>query len=157
MSFDTQLRQGIKVAERLGTWVLYAVRDARNLDHLIGYLIYKIDDFERRRQRKRADAVRAHHSKRISHWRRAVRWVGGLDPTLYAVTAERILDHVEKHPSYRRLPYVAASEVEPGKVGGKAKTMARPTRRAGRPRTRAHAPRAWKICSDCGGIGAVRS
>lgn len=161
MSFDDQVRQAIKVAERLGTWVLYAVRDARDIKLLVGYMAYKIDDFERRKQRKRSIDVRAYYSKRISHWRRALRWVGSLDADRYGVTAERIIEILEKHPEHRKLPYVAEAETaEPGTSGKvaeriRAKRAAKPTRRAGRPRTRPQAEKAWQSCRECGGVGVV--
>lgn len=161
MQFDDQLRQAIKIAERLGTWVIYAVRDARDLQHLVGYLSYRIDDFDRRKCRKTTTAGRAYFSQRISHWRRAVRWVASLDPERYGVIAERIIERIEAHPEHRDLPYVSDAEVEkhtpPGAVQTRrAKLSARPTRRAGRPRTRSALPKSWHTCGECGGIGTVR-
>jgi len=153
VTFDAQIQAATKVCERLGTWVLYAIRDARDLEHFVGYLIYKVDDFDRRKRRSRSATTRAYYSQRIGHWRRAIRWVASLDREFYGALAERIIEYLEAHPRLRSLPYVAPGEVCPGTKGGRAKLREKPTRRAGRPRTRAPRESPMEACTHCGGVG----
>ena len=150
MGFETYYRNAIKVCERLGTWVLYDVRDARDLQQFVGYLNYAIDDLERLKQRTGDESKRQHFSQLIGFWRRAVRWVSSLDRTQYALLAERIIDHLTEHPEHRRLPYYVANSGHRSLT-----TKDKPPRRAGRPRTRASAEKRVRDCSKCGGLGFV--
>lgn len=150
MGFDQIYRSAMKVCERLGTWVLYAVRDARDLEHLIGYMTYTVDDLELAKTRTDSAEKRLHLSKLIGYWRRAVRWVSGLDRENYAVIAERLIEAQEKHPEHRKLPFVVRDS------GHRSLTLRdRPPRRAGRPRTRESKPGKLKECPRCNGLGLV--
>ena len=150
MGFESYYRNAIKVCERLGTWVLYEIRDARDLDHLVGYLAYAIDDLERLRQRTSDETKRAHYSQLIGFWRRGVRFVSSLDRGSYAVLAERIIDHLSAHPEHKRLPFYVANSGHRSLT-----TRDKPPRRAGRPRTRPAAEKRVQVCGSCGGLGRV--
>ena len=144
-------RGAIKVCERLGTWVLYAARDARNLEHLIGYMAYTVDDLETLKGRAESESRRAQLSKLIGHWRRAIRWVSGLDRDAYGAIAERLLEMIADHPEHRELPYVAKE------CGHRSLSVRdRPPRRAGRPRTTPAMGATMKSCQACDGLGFVR-
>lgn len=150
MGFETYYRNATKVCERLGTWVLYEVRDARNLDHLIGYLLYVVEDLERLRQQARGKKERNRYVQLIGFWRRAIRWVSSLDRQEYAQLADRLIDAIESHPEHRKLPYYVSDS------GHRTLTeMDGPPRRVGRPRTRPAAERRVKDCNHCGGLGRV--
>jgi len=145
-------RGAIKVCERLGTWVLYATRDARDLEHLIGYMAYTVDDLETLKGRAESPFRKAQLSKMIGHWRRAIRWVSGLDRSAYGAVAERLLEMVAAHPEHSTIPYVA-------KVSGHRSLSARdrPPRRAGRPRTTPAMGATMKPCHACDGLGFKRN
>ena len=151
MRLDQLYRSAIKVCDRLGTWVLYAVRDARNLDHLIGYMAYTVDDLEGMKARSESADRQAHLSKLIGYWRRAIRWVSALDRVHYAVLAERLLEMMAQHPEHRSLPYVV-------KNSGHRSLSAhdQPPRRSGRPRTRAGIAATMKPCWACNGLGFAK-
>lgn len=152
MGFEAYYRNAIKVCDRLGTWVLYAVRDARDLDHLIGYLSFSIDDLENLKQRTNDEAKRQQFSQLIGFWRRAVRWVSSLDRERYALLAERMIEHLQEHPEHRRMPYYVANSGHRSLT-----TKDRPPRRAGRPRTRPSTQKRVSECGKCGGLGFVAS
>lgn len=145
-------RGAIKVCERLGTWVLYATRDARDLEHLIGYMAYTVDDLETLKGRTESEARRALLSKQIGHWRRAIRWVSGLDRSTYGAIAERLLEMAADHPEDSTLPYVAKDS------GHRSLSVRdRPPSRAGRPRTTPVMGAAMKLCQSCDGLGFKRN
>ena len=150
MGFETYYRSAIKVCQRLGTWVLYEVRDARDLDQLVGYLAHSVDDLERLKQRTSDKKKRARYSQLIGFWRRAVSWVSSLDREKYALLAERIIEHLEQHPEHRKLPYYVTNS------GHRSLTNRdKAPRPAGRPRTRPAAEKRVRECPDCGGLGHV--
>lgn len=142
------LLDAIKIAERLGTWVIYEVRDAKNLDYLIGWMLYRIDDIERMRGRSNATHMKAHYSEQIGYWRRAVRWVLQLDRAAAGKIAEALIERIESNPRYQQIPYVA-----PGCEHPSLRPHDKPPRRAGRPRTTVLTQeRELPRCEDCGRV-----
>jgi len=148
--FDRYYREAIKVAERLGTWVLYEVRDARDLDHLVGYLSYTVDDLDALRARATA-TKRARYSQLVGFWRRAIRWVSSLDRERYQEIAAKLIEHMERHPEHSKLAYYVKD------AGHRTlNANARPQRRAGRPRTRPSAEKRVRECVKCSGLGFMQ-
>lgn len=150
MLIEEQYAEALRVAERLGTWVLYFVRDATSLEKAVGYLAYTAEDLERLRDRAGDERRRASLGTAAANWRRATRWVAGLDDEQYAELAERFLERIDAHPHHRELPYVQA--------GSWHRALAQsdePPRRAGRPRVRPVQPTTAAECGQCGGLGFV--
>lgn len=157
MGIDHYYRDAIKVSERLGTWVLYAARDARDLDQLVGYMSYTVDDMETmrlqvkvngRQTQAKADQKRARISQLVGFWRRAIRWVSSLDREHYQDVAGKLIEQLEAHPEHRSLRYYIKD------TGHRTLTPSdRPPRRAGRPRTRPAKPRPLGECPKCRGVG----
>ena len=149
--FDRYYREAIKVAERLGTWVLYAVRGASDLDHLIGYMVYTVEDLEVIRRRAVEDR-RLHYSQLVGYWRRAIRWVSSLDRANFHAISERLITELEAHPEHSALPYYVPD------TGHRTLTARdRPQRKAGRPRTRPVAERRVSECGRCRGFGYLET
>lgn len=151
MLIEEQYAEALRVAERLGTWVLHLIRDATSLEKAIGYLAYTAEDLEALRDRTSKRLV-AHRdlSTAAASWRRATRWAQGLDPEQASTLAERFLERIEAHPHHRELPYVTAGAMHRG-LGQNDE----PTRRAGRPRIRPVQPTTAAECGKCGGLGFV--
>ena len=140
----------LKVSERMGTWVLYAVRDARDLEHLLGYMTYTVDDIAQERDRARSADKKARNGQLIGIWRRAIRFVSELDRERYGAIAERLIEQIEAHPAHRKIPYYVRDS------GHRTMTIAdRPPRRAGRPRTRPQVGQNMTDCIQCRGVGFV--
>lgn len=64
----------IRCARAIGRWLLRRII-ARGIDLVIGYMDGKIEDFKRRRKRKRTDAGKRWLAGRIRRWTRALRWL----------------------------------------------------------------------------------
>jgi len=144
--FESRLLEALKIAARLGTWVLYEARDARSLEMLVGMLLYRVDDFERLRGRTKNEERRRRYSELVGYWRRAARWVSSLDKEKGPDVVDQILIHIENNPALRSTPYVAADIGHPS-----LNTRDKAPRRAGRPRTRLVVKeRVIPRCDDCG-------
>lgn len=145
---------GVKVAERIGTWLIHRVAEEEVLAHLIGYVRFKIEDFERRcdrtRNRKRLDYYR----RRIGHWRRALRWLGSIDPEHSQELGRRVVRAIEQHQEWRKLPLVAPDEVDPAPAKPSQKLRDTRRKRAQRYRSR---PVRSRLCDRCNGLGYVVS
>lgn len=140
----------VKVSKRLGTWVLYAVRDAKSIDGLIGYMTYTVDDLSTLGERTKNAKKRAQLKALVGAWRRAIRFVSTLDRERYAVIAERLIDRLSEHPEYRRIPYYVAN------TGHRTLTATdKAPLRAGCPRTPPQEGQAMADCSRCHGIGFI--
>lgn len=150
MLIEEQYAEALRVAERLGTWVLYLVRDATSLEKAVGYLAYTAEDLEALRDRTTDDARRKSLATAAASWRRATRWAQGLDPEQAPTLAERFLERIEAHPHHRELPFVAA-----GSWHRALQQRDEPPRRAGRPRVRPVQPTTAAECGKCGGLGFV--
>ena len=135
-SYDSVLKAATQISKLLGTWVIYETRDAVNIEHLAGYLRYKVADFNRRRERTKRDSRRGYYTWRITSWRAAIRWVESLDEQTFSATAKQILSDFEKDEKLRALPFLAETEAaDPKRTegGARAKLSQQPRRRPGRP------------------------
>lgn len=150
MSFESTYLEGIKVAERLGTWVFYAARDASSHDHLIGYMLYTVDDLTRLRKRSESENRRQLYARLIGDWRRAIRWVQALHPETRVDLVGSIIQRAAEHPTYANIPYCT---VENGHRS--LMSQDQPQRRAGRPRVRDVSPQRGITCEACAGLGYV--
>jgi len=144
--FELRLLEALKIADRLGTWVLYEARDARTIDYLVGHLLYRVDDLDRLRSRTKSEDKRRRYAELVGYWRRAARWVASLDRQHGAEMVDRILHHMEENPKYRAIPYVVANSGHPT-----LRSSDVAPRRVGRPRTRLNVKeRPLPRCGDCG-------
>ena len=147
------LREGMKVARRLGMWVLYDLRDEPNLDYSIGYFRGRIGDFARRQERARLEPTKLHYRERGSYWRRAIHLAVRMGPSQHQQLAERMIQDIERDPELRQIPYVARSEVSPGRSHTCGKLSETPRRRPGKPRVDPLDPVDFRACESCGGQG----
>lgn len=146
--FERRLLDALKIADKLGTWVLYEARDAMSRDYLVGHLLYRVDDIERLRARTKSEAKRKRYTELVGYWRRAARWVASLDHERRPEIVSTILSYIEAHPKHSELPYVQPNSGHPT-----LRSDDKRPRKAGRPRTRlplheSSLPR----CEDCGRV-----
>lgn len=152
MSESQTYLNALKVSLQLGTWVLYAVRDARDLDHLIGYMAYTVDDLSVEQTRAKTPDKQKRTQQLIGFWRRAIRFVSELPRDDYAVVAERLINRINEHPENRKMPFCVAFN------GHRTlNTASRPPRRAGRPRVRSSEAKPLADCVTCLGLGFIRT
>lgn len=155
--YIVHVRQSRRVSKKLGTWVLYAIVEADNLEHFIGYIAYRIADFTRRRQRYATTSPRrVYLNKRIGNWSRTAQWVRTLDPDTAQDLAKRlILDLDTEREAYdyvsefecsdprkdKDQPHRRKMEWRPG-LGRRAMPWTKP-------------PAKLPLCSHCEGMGTV--
>ena len=161
ITYGSIFSEAIFVSERVGTWVIHELRDVENIEHLIGYMMFKIDDQKRRKAAARARSdigcMRA-LGRRGSSWSRACRWVQRSRGSDYSAIASRILHDFSMHAEHSMLPFVSPADaiVDKGhKTASKLKYMAE-DRTCGRPRARKLRTVDFKPCKACSGIGMVR-
>lgn len=161
LTYANLFSEALTVSRRAGTWVLYAIQNAQNIDHLVGYLRYRIDDF-RRRERQALEAGHARRKEalatRAAYYARACRLVMRLGRGDYRKIAKRLIRDLKIHPEYKKLPYVAKTEVTGldglGGEGRRWKLDEEPRRPGGRPPTRVRAIK-LKPCEACDGMGLI--
>ncbi len=100
----------ITIARNLGRWILRSLARL-GADRLVGYLLGKADDFERRR--KRAERVGnerrvAWLTGRISRWTSAARWLA----KNAANVSDEVVKEAERAADRAGLPVVADGEIE---------------------------------------------
>lgn len=153
--------EAVVVAQRLGVWVLHDIKNAENVDYLIGYFIYRVEDIRRRqvRAKRSGDAERARFlADRAAYWSRGCRMIQRLRNGDYKRIATSVIENIEVRPEFANLPYVANTEVETNGLepeGRRGKLAEKPPKRAGRPRTRRLKARNFRVCTDCKGIGII--
>lgn len=152
LRWDVTLRAAIKVCGRLGTWVLYEVRDAEDLDELIGYLRYCVEDLQRHQQRASDIRRRDRLGDLVGFWRRAIRWVSSLDPEHASAIATRVLAEIETNPTYRDLVYVAPDCGHPS-----LRTKDKAPRPSRRPKAKRAKAKPMQPCGACRGLGLVEA
>lgn len=146
-----EARDAIRVARRVGAWVVYELAEAEDVRLLLGYLRGKIADFERRRKSPGVTDERLrYYRQRVGQWRRAARWVASLDPEHASEIGARVRKILEDMGS---VPYVAESEAkDPGPFNPADKLRqaprARGCYRGGRRIVKDRRP-----CPTCHGIG----
>lgn len=161
-SYSTLVRESINVAHRLGMWPLYAIRDAAELEHLIGYMVYRTMDLRRRAKRLKAqlgknDDLAKALSDRAASWARAGRWMMRLRGIDHVAIARRMIADMDAHPEHSQIPYVAASEVTSRAVDDPVDKLDEiPPRSNGRPPAAKRVKSAKiQLCSACDGYGFV--
>lgn len=149
--------EAIVVAEKCGTWVFHRLKDEKNVEHMIGYMIGRTDDFERRKSKMRAEGTRRHLSDRMSSWSRALRFIHGVKNSAYSELCKRLLADFDRDPSYSHLRYVSQNEVDSNiDVSRRTKLTAKPPRANGRPRSYVVQQTDFKPCGRCKGAGFFR-
>jgi hypothetical protein len=151
-------REALRVATAVGTWVLHRARDTRNIEHLIGYLVGRIGDFEARRKPIESPDRNKWLMGRQSRYRRAIRWLQSIRGGDHQALATRVLADIGRDPAYAELPFVAAGEAhqtrnardEPRRA--KLSAVAKPRRR-GRPASIPQSSVPYRACDECQGRG----
>lgn len=156
ITYPDVFREALAVSKRVGTWVLYLLRDEPRFEHLVGYLIYRIADFDRRRQRAVPER-RRYFSDRIAYWQRAIQLAQrlGRNHEVRRSIAARIIADLDRDPVYRAIPYVAAHEHDPDHVDD-SKLHEQPRRGCGAPRIHDIGPLGFAPCETCNGRGFHR-
>ena len=161
LGYPAMYAEGLAVSRKLGTWLLHELRAAENLEHFIGYMLYRIEDFKRRKCRATAagETDRARQiSARAAAWSRACRWVQRLRKSDYVAVATRMIEDTERHPEHSGIPYVAEAEADGlCDEDRRRKLEETPRRRCGRPRTRQLKTANLMPCRTCDGTGMVRA
>ena len=150
------LREATVVAEKVGIWVFYKLRDTKNIEHEIGYMMGRVDDFERRKIRSRKDSRRLFLKDRMSAWNRALRMIQKVKGAPYRELCARLISDWERDPHYKHLKYVSAHEVESDEEDRAGKLKAKPKRANGRPRRYTVRPVDFRTCEQCKGGGFFR-
>lgn len=155
------LREAVVVSEKVGTWVLYRVRDAKNLEHVVGYMMGRIEDFDRRRDRAQTASRKRHLAERVAAWSRALRLIQRIKRGPYARLCARLIQDFDRDPTYSGLRYVSDHEVEKVEKRAKeerrvGKLKAKPRRSSGRPRVTEVSSLDFKPCGECEGAGFFR-
>lgn len=155
-----QVRESRRIARVLGMWVLHSVAEEKNLEYLIGYLRYRIGDFDRRRQRQSKDSKRRNYlARRISYWRRALRWVGNLDPQTAQALAERLIVELEGRDSQESFSLVSEHECNDPRhdKDQRARREEKWIPGVGRPRLDTTRRPKVQLCGQCRGMGTIKA
>lgn len=139
--FATCVHEARRVVARMGTWLLYDVRNAEDLSELVGFLRYTSQGLDVRLRHARANPKRRTQVRGwVASWRRAARWVMGLDPEQASAIAAAVLRQAEAVPFYVPCghPWLTVRD--------------EPPRPPGRPRVRATAKK-YPECRACHGLG----
>ncbi len=156
LTYPELFREALTVAERMGTWVLYELQDEDNIDYVIGYFRGRIADFTRRRTRTTSDRDEEHYKERIGHWKRAITLAQRMGQSQHQKLAARIIADISRDREYRKVPFVAAIEVTPGRSRTRGKLRERARKRPGKPRAVPLAALDFRACANCAGEGFFR-
>jgi len=155
MSFPAHVMEARRIVGRMGTWPLYAVRDAQDLTEFVGFLRYTTDGHQTeiarlsatlakkgmpKTERRHAEDRKALLRKWVASWRRATRWVLSLEQEQAAEVAEAALRQVSSEPYYVPCghPHLTVAETGP--------------RPPSRPPVRTN-KRSYAECTACSGLG----
>lgn len=155
--YVAQVREVQRIAGQLGTWVLHGVAEEQELLHFVGYLRYRIADFERRRQRCAVNGTRRRYlTRRISYWRRALRWVSGLEPQIARPLVDRLLEDLRN--AREEYPYVSEHECSDPRRDKDQRSRKHETWKpgVGRPRAATSRRPPVRLCGNCRGMGTVK-
>lgn len=94
-------------ARRIGRWLLRRLVKFA-VEHVVGYMLGKVDDFRRRRDRARRESRRAWLTGRIDRWLAAARWIAKSASEL----ARDVIEEADRLAAMRGLELVAAAERE---------------------------------------------
>ena len=155
--YQLLLRESLPVAERLGSWFFYRLRDTKEIEHVIGYMLGRIEDFERRRAHACSAERKQHLGDRIAAWQRGIGLIQRIRGGDYKKLCDRLIWDFSRDPAYRHISYVSPREVEPGGRNehrrGKLSMGARRKRKNGRPRKPPAVPLVYTPCAECDGAG----
>lgn len=155
--YVAQVREVQRISMQLGTWVLHGVAEERELSHFVGYLRYRIADFNRRRERCAVSGDRRRYlTRRISYWRRALRWVSSLEPQTARQLVTRLLEDLRN--AHEEYPYVSEHECSDPRhdKDQRSRKNERWKPGVGRPRAETSRRPPTSLCGHCRGMGTVR-
>lgn len=155
--YVAQVREVQRIAAQLGTWVLHGVAEEEELLYFVGYLRYRIADFNRRRNRCAVDGARRRYlTRRISYWRRALRWVTSLEPETARHLVDRLLEDLRT--ARDEYAYVAEHECSDPRHDRDQRSRKSEQWKPGVGRPRAEVSRRAKrsLCGNCRGMGTVK-
>ena len=99
----------LRIARAIGRWVLrMAAKHGGSL--LLGYMVGKVDDFRRRRERAKTPRRIEWLSGRISRWSSAIRWLRAHGSDL----AEDVIKMADDAAAKASVPMVAEAERDRG-------------------------------------------
>lgn len=156
ITYPDLLREALAVSRRIGTWVIYEISQEANIDHVIGYLRGRCGDFKRRWKQGKTPEIRQYFKERISYWKRAIYLAQRMGQHQHKMLARRIIADIELDLEYRKIPYVALTEVSPDRDEDAAKLASEPARRSGKPRLTPLKPADFRACERCKGAGFFR-
>lgn len=156
LTYPDLLREALAVSRRIGTWVIHELAKESNVDHVIGYLLGRCGDFQRRRARAETRELRTHYKERISYWKRAIHLAQRMGQHQHQRLARRIIKDLERDLEYRQIPYVASTEIAPDRIEDGGKLKETPRRGPGKPRLEPLKPIDFRACEVCKGEGFFR-
>ena len=155
--YVAQVREVQRISTQLGTWVLHGVAEEQELLHFVGYLRYRIADFDRRRQRCAVSGPRRRYlTRRISYWRRALRWVSSLEPQTARPLVDRLLEDLRN--AQVEYPYVSDHECSDPRRDKDQRSRRKEEWKpgVGRPRGETSRRPPLSLCGICRGMGTVK-
>ena len=144
----TAYREAELLTARLGTWLLVEISTTQDLDQFLGFVSYVAEGMAHTKA-KAPESRRQQISEAMTLWRRAARFIAGLDRERYQAIADSFLRRIKESAKRRRapLPYVVAGAGHPWLT-----TKDAAPRRAGRQPIKPK-PEARSECHHCGGFG----
>lgn len=94
-------------ARRIGRWLLRRLLKFA-IDHVVGYMLGKVEDFRRRRDRAKLESRRERLTGRIDRWTAAARWIAKSASEL----GRDLIFEADRLAEARGLELVAAAERE---------------------------------------------
>ena len=146
----TAYREAEVLTARLGTWLLVEISTTRDLDQFLGFVAYTAEGMAHTKA-KANESRRREISDAMTVWRRAARFIGGLDRETYQAIALSFLRKIKESARRRRvaLPYVAAGAHHPWLT-----TKDTAPCRAG-PQPTSPRPEGRTECHACAGFGYI--
>lgn len=147
----TLYREAELLSERLGLWLLVEISRTPDLDQFLGFVSYTAEGMAHARSKASEQSKRQAIADCMTTWRRAARFIAGLDREHYQAIASSFLRRIKSSAKRRRsaVPYVAAGARHPWLT-----TKDTAPKRVGRSPIKPH-PEARRECSSCSGFGYV--
>lgn len=144
----TAYREAELLTARLGTWLLVEISTTRDLDQFLGFVAYTAEGMAHTKA-KAPESRRQEIGEAMTAWRRAARFIGGLDHETHKAIAASFLRKIKESARQRRvvLPYIAAGAHHPW-LTTKDTAPRRPATVS--PKTK---PDQRKECPACAGFG----
>lgn len=146
--------EAIATARKMGSWVLYEIRDAKNIDHFAGYLAYSIEDMRIEMTRSTSPAAKRRISTSMGSWRRALSFVASMprDVKQARKMANVLIAEIEYAPQYAQIPYYVKHSGH--RTLSHAEGPGRPQRR---PAINVIDGMKYTNCPSCAGMGLIRT